>query len=421
MLLVATNAPGAALAAQERDWSIADRHALASTASVEESIETLAAYLAAVADDPALRARAIYTWMTHHLAFDSSGLPGVVERATAEAALRQRRAVCAGFTALFNELAALAELRSEAISGRSRGTGYVYGRDDARDHGHAWNAAWWDERWHLIDTTWGVPLDERDRSTPDQIRVNEVYFDAAPAVLVTTHLPDEQAWQLLPDPIDAETFDRSIRLWSTCLELGVTLPHLAYPRSSVSEAQVMRFTAPPSVLLKARIDGPEERHADQSRVFIEREAQDDERDLITVHAGFAATGPALLKVFGKRSDDPGTFRSLFVRQFVAVAPLAPMPRYPRTYASYERLGARLLSPQLAELRQGEAYVFRVTVREPVAAVVLRQGDSFTPLQRHRGAFELRSRVTGAPIQLMAQGSAADGQYQGLLGFDLAAP
>ena len=75
---------------------------------------------------------------------------------------------------------------------------------DFRRGDHAWNAVKIDDRWHLLDVTWG------SGGLNDQFKFvrkfNEAYFLTAPAAFVQDHLPLDPMWQLMDCPVDLAAF-----------------------------------------------------------------------------------------------------------------------------------------------------------------------------------------------------------------------
>jgi hypothetical protein len=113
-----------------------------------------------------------------------------------EDVLRNRLAVCDGYTRLFKTLCDYAGIRCEIISG--------YGRtDDNKPNArfgvnHNWNAVWLDSSWHLADVTWasGYVTESGDRFINS---FDSTYFLTPPEDFIKDHFPDDPRWTLLPD------------------------------------------------------------------------------------------------------------------------------------------------------------------------------------------------------------------------------
>ncbi len=169
-------------------------------ASEETSIESVAEYIAAREDDPFYRVKALFDYVVSRVEYDVESLRGD-DRAPqdAQTVFETQMAVCAGYARL---LIALAEVTGDEI---------VYITGVSRDNqgeigggGHAWNAAKIKGDWYLLDPTWGAGHvgDEFNR------KYNPVYLFTPPEVLINTHFPSEEAWQLLERPVSRSQFVR---------------------------------------------------------------------------------------------------------------------------------------------------------------------------------------------------------------------
>ena len=169
----------------------------------EASIEALGTYIRRGEPDPWLRLKAMHDWVAWNIAYDFESLDDgsyVMKQASGEV-FASRRGVCAGYS---NLMVALARVTGDEIV-------YVGGHSRERDGsiagtGHAWNAARVDGQWWLMDVTWDSGHRgehgrfERDYGTD--------YLLTPPEVFVTTHLPGDDGWQLLPTSVSRGEFTR---------------------------------------------------------------------------------------------------------------------------------------------------------------------------------------------------------------------
>ncbi|EJD50672.1 hypothetical protein AURDEDRAFT_112249, partial [Auricularia subglabra TFB-10046 SS5] len=147
-----------------RDFSEADAHAALFPREHAESIQQLGYDLTAPFDDEVDKARALFTWMHHNIAYDAANfLAGTVRPMTVDDTLRTGMAVCEGYSGLFAALALAAGLEVITVHGHGKGYGYEPPppgsgvRDIPRYEGnHAWNAVKLDGDWRLMDSTWGA-------------------------------------------------------------------------------------------------------------------------------------------------------------------------------------------------------------------------------------------------------------------------
>ncbi len=179
----------------QTDFSAVDQRARNTPESVAHDLPTLANYLCADARTDIEKTRAIYIWITSHIAYrDSSdgGLwtsPDEALRQRPESVLRNRSAVCRGYANLFIQLAMEAGLHAHLVTGSIKEDGLV------SEQGHAWVAVFADGQWRLCDPTWGTP---RQAGT---FHLVDKYFCSMPNALILEHLPDDPVWQLLENPV----------------------------------------------------------------------------------------------------------------------------------------------------------------------------------------------------------------------------
>ncbi len=116
--------------------------------------EKLALKLTSHLNDDAEKVEAIHCWITHHIKYDvkKSGKYDF-SRIPVETILKKRKAICTGYTDLFNELCKHSGITSTEVPGYTKGL-----LTDLNDHfyidEHIWNAVYINNEWKYIDNTW---------------------------------------------------------------------------------------------------------------------------------------------------------------------------------------------------------------------------------------------------------------------------
>ncbi len=113
-------------------------------ASAERSIDAVARYIAARELDPIERIKALHDWVADRISYDTAAWRGDVplEDAYPEDVFRNRRAVCAGYARLLEELGNAVGIPIRTVHGMtSMGL-------------HAWNIVALGGRVYQIDVTW---------------------------------------------------------------------------------------------------------------------------------------------------------------------------------------------------------------------------------------------------------------------------
>lgn len=180
------------------------------------------------------RARAIYSWIAFNIKYDYNvylNPPRVQGFSYSTEAEKQRKikqlndnlinktfkshkAVCEGFTALYQHLADLAGLKCEIIRGDSKTRLADIGRKNTSSN-HAWNMVLVDKKWRLVDVTWGQGYydNSKGRMVND---FNPVYFDTDPDYFFAKHFPDSGSY--LGSKLNKEEFLNGPLIYNKTIE-----------------------------------------------------------------------------------------------------------------------------------------------------------------------------------------------------------
>lgn len=112
--------------------------------------------------------------------------------------LKSRKAICEGYAQLYKYLLEQVDLEVEVISGHAK-RGYTDKNDTSLLALHAWNAVMLNEKWKLVDVTWGNNL----LSSRENF---DYWFDVTPDVFIVDHFPLDRKWQLLDNPMLIDEF-----------------------------------------------------------------------------------------------------------------------------------------------------------------------------------------------------------------------
>jgi hypothetical protein len=158
------------------------------------------------------KARAIYSWMAFNIKYDFNAFlnpprtQSFSYRNEAEKqrkiqelndnmlqkAFKSQKAVCEGFTVLYQHLASLVGIKSEIIRGDSKVRLADIGRKNTTSN-HAWNTVLIDGKWRLVDVTWGQGYYDstKGRMVKD---FEPAYFDTEPDYFFAKHFPDSGSY-----------------------------------------------------------------------------------------------------------------------------------------------------------------------------------------------------------------------------------
>ena len=146
-----------------RDFTAPDHHASLFPRQRVRSLNELAQQLTSPFSSLTDKARVIFTWLHHNIAYDAKLYYSDGPRATTpQATLEKGLAVCSGYADLFKLLATQAGLQCVVINGHGKGAGFKASPAGSTnlpeyDSNHAWNAVRIDHgEWKLIDSCWGA-------------------------------------------------------------------------------------------------------------------------------------------------------------------------------------------------------------------------------------------------------------------------
>mgnify|MGYP000684047895 CR=1 FL=1 len=113
---------------------------------------------------------------------------------------KNRKGVCAGYAYLFKWFLDWVDIETVVIIGHIRDDRNHYVELSENDFRHAWNAVKLNNKWLLVDSTWGTSNEESE---------SEFYFDIKPEFSIISHYPENSEWQLLKEPLSLEEFNNS--------------------------------------------------------------------------------------------------------------------------------------------------------------------------------------------------------------------
>jgi hypothetical protein len=164
------------------------------------------------------KARAIYSWIAYHIEYDFVGLKNESKlKVDPLGVISKGKSVCQGYANLFNELATIAGLESEVVVGWAKNGMDKIGKIDWESSNHAWNAVKIDNKWQLIDVTWGSGYGRNNKFIRE---FNAVYFCTPPEKMILNHYPEDEKWKLGVN-VSKEMFDLSPNYYTPFLMLDI--------------------------------------------------------------------------------------------------------------------------------------------------------------------------------------------------------
>lgn len=212
-----------------------DEYARSVPSSQAQNVETLTHYLLKPAKSELEKFRAIWIWITDNIAYDVDGyFSGSITSYDAQTAFSKRVGVCSGYASLFKQMADIAGLECQVITGYAKGYNYSYEITTLPADNHAWISLKINGKWYLADPTWGAGyVDYSKKFIKDY---EEFYFCTNPSFLIYSHFPNDPNWQLLESAVDADTFIKLVRTWPIFFKLGFS--NLSHPYGRIETNKV---------------------------------------------------------------------------------------------------------------------------------------------------------------------------------------
>lgn len=185
------------------DFSAVDTHAAQFPRQTVTSLDELAYSLTSPFSSEIEKARAIFTWLHHNIAYDAvSFFSGNLTAQSPEATLSSGLAVCDGYAGLFSDLAQRSGLQAQKVTGHGKGYGYqalTPGQSAPPYQGnHAWNCVLMDGEWRLIDACWGAGFLNGSAYTQS---FSPRFFTSSTAEFGKRHYPTDPSYQLLSEEL----------------------------------------------------------------------------------------------------------------------------------------------------------------------------------------------------------------------------
>ncbi|MBN1781322.1 hypothetical protein JW948_09375 [bacterium] len=346
------------------DYGRIDRYALEAPPQAEQSVEALARYLTAPAQNDTEKIRAIFRWITANITYDTQAyFTGSPHRSGD--VLKDRTAVCDGFSTLFEQLGTAADLKIFKISGYAKGYNYRVGDHFSGPANHAWNAVQIDGRWQLIDATWGAGhMDESGRFVRN---FDDYYFLTDPENLIYTHFPENKNWQLLPSKLSQDEFEALPYLKAAFFKNGLRLKNQDRGTIRCGDRLSVRLGNPEGAMLTARLlkDG---REINERFTLVQ-----DEGDDIAVHVHFPEKGTFTLRLFARGRHETGKYTWALDYRIEAAEAGESGSGFPLMFQSYQDRKARIIGPVEGLLSRGTSYTFDVIVPGALDVCLIQNG------------------------------------------------
>ncbi len=200
-----------------------DTFAMNAPTNIDQSPETVGAYLVKRCANDLQKARAAFAWVATHIRYDDNAYnSGNIGDQSAPVILKRKHGVCEGYSNLYKAIGEAMGLEVQKIEGYAKAYGYHAGeRFEGSDPNHAWNAVKINGEWAFVDATWGSGHAEGGRGhlvsrkvfTPYWFNVNRYEF-------LFKHYPQDAQWLLVPESVSLKQYQEMPQIEEPFFMLG---------------------------------------------------------------------------------------------------------------------------------------------------------------------------------------------------------
>lgn len=178
--------------------------------------------------DDSCKVYVIHYWITHHIKYDVKKFFALDHsQVEIRKVLRSRKAVCTGYTDLFNTLCKEVNISSVSVPGYIKNE-FVDLQDSMYTDEHSWNAVYINKKWCFIDACWDAGYIKYPKRTfygwlvyitsfgkSEVVRIKPhfkfaptlSYFEKSSSELIADHFPANPLWQLENRQLGIEEFE----------------------------------------------------------------------------------------------------------------------------------------------------------------------------------------------------------------------
>ncbi|MBN2423456.1 MAG: arylamine N-acetyltransferase [Calditrichaceae bacterium] len=348
-----------------------DEYAINAPERSERDILQLTAYLIKPFKNQKHKVRAIFTWITHHIAYDTeSFLNGKFGAVYPEDILQRRKAVCEGYARLFKKMVKTAGMEAEFIGGYSKSYNYEPGSLFSKQNSHAWNAVKIDGQWYLLDVTWGAGyMDEHNKFNA---MFNDYYFLTPPEQLIQSHFPNEVKWQLLDKKWSRADFEQSAYIKAAFFSYGIkTESHKQY-QVPAEDSLLIILINPGDIQIVGRL------YYNRTELDVMFIFTQNQKNKTEIRAVFPESAQYTLRLFAKRKSDSHTYTWIMDYLIDAKKTSTQLMGFVEKYSLFDDLNGYVYKPLNRFLNPGSVTNFQLRI-DKVNQVVFIKNDRIIPL------------------------------------------
>ena len=177
-------------------------HADTTPFEIRKNHKELSHYLAQACSNEDDKVLIFSYWIAKNIRYDLSEAKSNKRNKIAREVLRDRSAVCGGYSVLLKQLCQNEGITCNVIKGFGR-AGFFKNTFRKKKLLHGWNIVQTNNEWKCVDVTWMTDI-VKTSDFKKSLKMKWVYMD--PVEFSETHLPYDPRWQLRKDPNTTKEF-----------------------------------------------------------------------------------------------------------------------------------------------------------------------------------------------------------------------
>ena len=181
------------------------------------------------------KAYILFYWMSQNIKYDLKGYFSGDTHVEPEETYNRGSSVCSGYSRLFKYIGDYLGLDIICVSGYAKGYSYNINKKISGTN-HEWNIIKFNNVYYQIDSTWGAGSVNGNEFKQE---LCEFYFCPEPEQLISSHLPEEDKWQLISPPLSKEEFGKRVKFYNKFYNFFTT--DVKYHTFKVKSKHIIRF------------------------------------------------------------------------------------------------------------------------------------------------------------------------------------
>jgi len=311
--------------------------------------ELLAHLRNAPATNQTEKAWSIYLWITDNIKYDFESFKYgqmTYEQNIPDNVLLNGKSVCDGYSRLFQELCQQLGLECEKITGYAKGYGYTIGQV-IESANHAWNSVKIDDKWHLVESTWGAGYIINEQFSKN---FNPYYFMTPAQLFLNEHYCEE--YQLQKQKI---TLDQFFKMPQVKISFHLNgLRNLTFDTSSyeaVTNPVFVEFAAPKQTSISVELKTENGERISDS-VLIQRDSKSQIFGVFVFLPEMKRNYKIELFAMNSQKDETYTYAAEYLISRLKDSPL----KFPSYQIKFDEYNLEFISPNSRLLHATESII-----------------------------------------------------------------